>query len=885
MKSLLKATLAALTLAAMPIGSQAQTLIEKADKQYELHAYRLAAKSYESILARDPNEISAASRLANAYFQLNELENAAKWYARAMSDPALKAEAHLNYGKTLMMLGRYDAAEAQFQSYRSTDAVVADNYIKSCRFARNNEGIPSDLQITPLSIANTSASDLGVTMFGDNLIFSSSREDMKRVSNNTQRNEWSGAIANQLYQMPIEMVSNKASKISFLKSDLKNTFNESHPSYTADGKMVAFMKNNFDDGERIASTGGMEFSLFLANVDADGNWYDVKAFIYNGTGYSTGFPCLSSDGNTLYYVSNRPGGKGGFDLYMSQKRGSLWSEPRNMGNINTAGDEITPFADDKTLYFASDFHNGYGGYDIFKSENGEVVNMGPNVNSSSDDFGFVYNPTMKTGFFISTRKGGKGKEDIYKVARYTESANIVVLESGVMKPLKDVQVAVTQGNAQRLSQLKGGNYILDLEGNQSYTIEVKKEGFKSKSLKIEPNYSKTTRLVEVILEKDIPTQMSTIPQYSGIVLDGSTGKPLEGVIVRATNQNTNAQSEILTEKDGKYKFPLIASASYLMTYSKEGFVIGKKNVKQSDVRSKGFGEIILQPSALTGKETLTTDTGKNNTEVAGRGPSVLGSAGDIPPDYNKRPQTVTVKTSEVPFYAVQLMVSMNDDVLNLSKYDNLKEKGNIYIAPDAGKQKVRLGVFATKEEANKVLKNAAELGYKGIYIVEERNMQAITNNKYSAPKPVPMPKKIEDKTLPQPIKVNEKKEEKKLPQPTKTQPSKTATTTPKGENLPKPMSTVVKPKVATTEVKPTLVEDKTFKVQIASMKKPEWFDDSKVSAYWKIEQVKQGDLTLFVMDGIKTLQQAKDLKKKVQSSGYKDAKVVVREGDKYKVVD
>jgi hypothetical protein len=81
------------------------------------------------------------------------------------------------------------------------------------------------------------------------------------------------------------------------------------------------------------------------------------------------------------------------------------------------------------------------------------------------------------------------------------------------------------------------------------------------------------------------------------------------------------------------------------------------------------------------------------------------------------------------------------------------------------------------------------------------------------------------------------------------------------------------------------VEDKAFKVKIASMKKPTLFNDEKVATLWKVETLKEGDWTVFVMDGFKTLEQAKEMKKKVQASGYKDAKVVVRDGEKLRVVD
>ena len=910
-----KATLtAALVVASFCV--QAQTLTEKADKQFELHAYRLAAKSYESILSRDAGELGVALKLAECYFHLNEPDNAVKFYQKAVVAPAIKPEAFLNYGKALMMTGRYDQAENQFRAYKQTDASVADNYIKSCQFARENERDEPDMKVTPLSIVNTATSDFGLTMFKDNIIWSSSRDDVARSKGPSVKNVWSGAIANQLYVAPNDAVSDKSFKIQFLKSDLKNTWNESHLSYSADGKTVAYMRNNLDDGERITSNSGMEFSLYTADVDAEGNWRDVKAFVHNGSGYSTGFPSLSGDGKTLYFASNRPGGLGGFDIYSCQKRGTMWGEPRNLGAaINTKGDEITPFSDGQNLYFASDYQTGYGGFDIFKTENNvDVVNLGTSINTSGDDYGFVFDPSLKVGYFVSTRRGGKGKEDIYKVEKAGEMAQILILDNK-QQQLKDAKVTVSQGDVASLRQVRG-NYLLDINSSKSYTIEVKKEGYKTKSVKIDKTYDNKSRNVEVVLERDIPTQMSATPEYQGVVTDGSTGKPMEGVFVRATNQNSLQQMESLTDKEGKYKFPVSPTASYLLTYSKEGFVIGKSKAKLADVRGKGFGEIVLQPSAVTDKTEYTASTAKD----------VKPAPSDVPSDYSKVVKP-TVKAPETPHFAVQLMVSSSDDVLNLSKYDELKNLGNVYITPEDGKQKVRLGVYPTKEEASAAYKNASSVGFKGIYIVEEKNGKAATSNIFKQlPKALPRPLKVKTEEdaveeepkaavkspnakLTAPKATPKSNLPKPLPNPLPKPKADAPKTTDKGikapvkvdsvskkNNVPKGYNTVVKPKSAEPKavkaegkapveiVKPVAV-DKTFKVQIAAMKKPEWFDDSKVSQLWKIEQVKDGALTFFIMDGIKTLQQAKELKAKVKIAGYKDAKVVIKEEGKFKIVD
>jgi hypothetical protein len=848
-------TLFSAALCAASFALQAQTLTEKADMHYELHAYRLAAQNYETILARDPDETLVANKLADAYYHLNELPKAAKWYAVALRSNAIKPQSTLQYGKVLMMLGKYDDAAVQFKKYRDTNSAVAENYIKACQFAKETEDNMPDMTVASVAKVNTAASDFGASMMGDKLIWSSSRTDLKRGE--TAAKDWSGAESNQLFSAAIEGVSTQPFKIGFLKSDFKNGMNESHASFSADGKTVAFMRNNLDDGERISSSGGMELSIFTAYVDAQGNWKDVKAFPYNGTGFSSGFPALSPDGKTLYFASNRPGGQGGYDIYTCQKRGDMWAEPRNLGStINSASDEITPFTDGKTLYFASDYHIGYGGFDIFKTEGigSEIVNLGTGINSAGDDYGFVFDPSVKVGFFTSNRAGGKGKEDIYRVEKPSEIANIVVLDNGM--PIKNAKISVLQGNAQNLSQLKSGNWLLDLNDKKVYTIEVKKEGFKTKTVKIEPEFIKKSRVIEVKLERDVPIEMGiasvkggaeSMPEYKGRVYDASNEDGLEGVLVRATNQANNVQLETLSDKNGRFKFNLSPSQTYLITYSKEEFVIGKKTIKAADLKTKIIGEYSMIPSAVTDKNALIASV--DPVKPAPSRPTA------VPNDYGK---VVTVKSTEAPVYAVQLLVTGSDNVLNLSQYDELKTVGNIYIVPEGGNQKIRLGIYTSPAEAEAAMKKVADLGFKSTYIVQEKNAKAVQNNIFT---PLPKPK-TQPKAVDAPKKTDGPKP---LPRPIK-----------KGEVVPKSYSNETVKKV---------VEDKTFKVQIAAMKNPDLFNDSKVGQIWKIDQVKHGEFTIFIMDGIKTLQQAKDLKAKVKTAGFTDAKVVVKDGEKFKVVD
>lgn len=133
---------------------------------------------------------------------------------------------------------------------------------------------------------------------------------------------------------------------------------------------------------------------------------------------------ISKDGNTLFFTSQGKNGKGGLDIYKSTKGSDgEWSTPENLGEtINTLYDEDSPYLSDdgKTLYFSSKGHPSFGGYDVFKStlENGTwstPQNMLNPVNSPGDDIFMVESNNLTSGYFSSSRQGGFGDMDIYKI--------------------------------------------------------------------------------------------------------------------------------------------------------------------------------------------------------------------------------------------------------------------------------------------------------------------------------------------------------------------------------------------------------------------------------------------------------------------------------------
>lgn len=190
---------------------------------------------------------------------------------------------------------------------------------------------------------------------------------------------------------------------------------------SADGHYLFFMRceNRSLNGW---AQGGCD--LYMAYT-ADSNWSVPQSFgaTINTPAYE-GMPCLSPDNRELYFVSNREGGYGGMDIWVSRFENGLWQAPRNLGpNINTAGNETAPFLhiDNNTLYFSSDGRTGFGGADLFFSQKvtdstwSVARNMGMPINSAADESSLCVSIDGKHIYFSSDREKAAGDFDVYKM--------------------------------------------------------------------------------------------------------------------------------------------------------------------------------------------------------------------------------------------------------------------------------------------------------------------------------------------------------------------------------------------------------------------------------------------------------------------------------------
>lgn len=412
--------------------ANAQKQLIKAERQYELKAFDLAIENAKKAIKKDPTCIECHRLIAESFRMMNNNVDAAIWYRKMERFPNLPSDYAFNYGLLLKRMGQYDKAKKYFLEYRIIDNEVGEYFAASCDYAKGLLSAEKNFELNLFGVSSKNT-DFGPTVFKDKIVFSSFRTDFERKLG--QQN--ASPIQNDKCQFYIAKNNFKSdvNSINFLMKDDQETYDMGPMHYASDAPICAITKHNFRDGEKQIFSNDLELSLYLAEVNHNGSFKDVVPFPHNEVGSATGFGTLNPSGNILYFSSNRAGGYGGFDIYVSYFKNGKWTYPENLGKkVNTAGDEITPFFDGKTLYFSSNFTQGLGGFDVFKTtvSSGNWLiptNMGNGVNSPEDDYYFTKDPEAESYYLTSNRLGGRGSHDIYLVHKLvTQNINLELAE-------------------------------------------------------------------------------------------------------------------------------------------------------------------------------------------------------------------------------------------------------------------------------------------------------------------------------------------------------------------------------------------------------------------------------------------------------------------------
>ncbi|MDP1745488.1 MAG: OmpA family protein [Bacteroidota bacterium] len=279
--------------------------------------------------------------------------------------------------------------------------------------------------------------------------------------------------------------------------------------------------------------------------------------------------CISPDGGTIYFVSDREGGLGGFDIWYSTKDSiGKWGEAKNMGApINSIEDEDGLFihSDGKTLFFSSKGHNSMGGYDVFMSvlDNTTKVasspkNLGPSINTSGDDLYFVMEANGKTGYYSSNRLGGFGEKDIYQIT-FLENimkGNLRLLKGRVLdkkgNPIVSKIIVKDKATGNIIgtfaSNSATGKYLITLPADKNYELEFTADGYIPYSYSIESS----NKLGYKGIEKDIVLESKTLAGNAGEVNE-ETLSIAKGAKTSKGDKNPTVFGRVLDENGNPLK--------------------------------------------------------------------------------------------------------------------------------------------------------------------------------------------------------------------------------------------------------------------------------------------------------------------------------------------
>lgn len=390
---------------------QAQKFYQEAQAAMAKDSFDEAIVKLKEAVTADPVFTAAHQQLGDIHRKLARYKQAIEHYNRVLQ---INSEFHpltfFGRAESYFYTGDYESAVKDFEKYLTMPGVSENSkkhvlkYLADSKFALKAKMSP--VSFSPLNLGATvnSAQDEYlpvVTADEETLIFT------RRESDNE---DFYTAVKKQ----------NKWSEASYLSKNINTSnFNEGAQCISPDGSYLFFTGCNRPDGLGRCD-------IYVCKKAGTG-WsepFNLGAPI-NTAGWDTQ-PSLSANGRTLYFVSSRPGGLGGDDIWKAEllEEGE-WSVPVNLGpNINTPYNEHSPFIhhDDNTLYFASEGWPGFGKKDLFISRKdslgrlGKPVNLGYPINTPGEESGLTVSSNGKTAFFASNISGGFGGMDIYSFA-------------------------------------------------------------------------------------------------------------------------------------------------------------------------------------------------------------------------------------------------------------------------------------------------------------------------------------------------------------------------------------------------------------------------------------------------------------------------------------
>lgn len=569
---------------------------QKADKLFHQFEYVEATQEYLKLLEKGKQDPYVYKQLADAYYNMFNTAEAAKWYAKVIATPQ-DAETYYRYAQMLKANGKYEEANKQMATFASK----APNDQRAKTFKENPNYLPrlldkqKSFNVKSLNISSDK-SDFGPFLTNDNtLYFTSSRNKTKRTDG------WNDEPYLDIYKSTYnaDKTFTKPEEVA----ELNTRWHDGPVAITADGNTMYFSRdshaeNSFEKDKKL-KTKFSQVHLFKATREGE-KWGNITALPFNSKSYSTSSPSISKDGKTLYFTSDMPGSVGQSDIWKVAITASGYGKPENLGpKVNTEGKEQFPFiTDENVLYFSSNGRQGLGGLDVFSIDLNTVEeskNVGKPVNSEKDDFSFSFNTVRNIGFFASNRTGA---DNLYQADPLCSvEATIVVTDAKTGAILSGARVAILDAKKNVIETRTtgaNGEVVYNVECNTPYTIQAAKDGYESGVFPIAANKGGKVRVdaplnpidviitpTEIVLKEiNFEYNKSNITQDGAFELDKlvQVMKNNDALVIMVKSHTDNRGSD-------KYNLDL----SDRRARSTVQYVISK-GIPAGRISGKGYGE-------------------------------------------------------------------------------------------------------------------------------------------------------------------------------------------------------------------------------------------------------------------------------------------------------
>jgi outer membrane protein OmpA-like peptidoglycan-associated protein len=560
-----------------------RSLLRTADRYCQEFKFSAAAEAYERLIKNDPSDAYVTERLAFCYGKLNQPQKSVIWLARMCQAENVDAVYLKHYAGTLAALGKYEEASEWYRKYNNRVpgdhevAAILEEYKSMDRFSR----FSSFYQVEYLSL-NSPQSDFSPAFYREGIVFCSARGTAAKNSVYS----WNNSTFIDLY-----VARNPDGELTKFDKPVNTAWHEGPVSFSPSFDTLFFTRNN---KARTKGSDGIVRLMLYYTVWKDGRWLKEIALPFNSDKYSVGHPALSPDGK-LFFISDKPGGFGGTDIYYTKLVNGKWMEPVNAGPfVNTRGNEMFPFAgNDGHLYFASNAHPGLGGLDVFASKivEGSFTtphNLGRPINSPDDDFGFIINNDR--GYFSSNRGGNPNDDNIYSFTIDKTKFLHFIARDPNGKRISEFTLSVS--GDQSVPVPVDAPYAFSFHCEKNYTLAYGKEGYQPGSVTLTSD--------QLLLHAHHDTIYFTLREALKTIrfsLQATNGSKLNKGFIEIKNQVTGAVLQYPVDNQGLCTATLTEHQTYEVTGMQSPYRNKTLTLTSADIARADVIHVVLTPAA------------------------------------------------------------------------------------------------------------------------------------------------------------------------------------------------------------------------------------------------------------------------------------------------